>query len=63
MPDITDLTRRGIVVGTSVGSLNGAWIALHPDRPGGTPEDLAGLDRLSLVKFHPARMAARLFTR
>ena len=53
--------RPEIVVGTSVGSLNGAWIALHPDRPEELLKIWLGLDRLSLVKFHPARMAARLF--
>ena len=49
-----------IVVGTSVGSLNGAWIALHPDRPGDLLKIWLGLDRLALVRFQPSQLFKRI---
>ncbi|MBI2766066.1 MAG: patatin-like phospholipase family protein [Chloroflexi bacterium] len=52
--------RPSLVVGTSVGSLNGAWVALHPD---GTDELLRiwlGLDRLRVVNLNPLRLARRV---
>lgn len=52
--------RPKIVVGTSVGSMNGAWIALHPDQPEGLLKIWLGLDQMSLVKFQPAKIAARI---
>jgi NTE family protein len=49
-----------MIVGTSVGSLNGAWIALHPDEPAELLRIWLALDRLKLVRVNPVRMAARL---
>jgi NTE family protein len=49
-----------IVVGTSVGSLNGAWVALHPDEPDQLLRIWLGLDRLKLVRLNPMRIASRL---
>jgi NTE family protein len=53
--------RPKIVVGTSVGSMNGAWIALHPDKPEELLKIWLSLDQLSLVKLQPARIASRVF--
>jgi len=52
--------KPSMVVGTSVGSLNGAWIALHPDEPDRLLRIWLGLDRLKLVKLNPMRIAGRL---
>jgi NTE family protein len=52
--------RPDLVVGTSVGALNGAWVALHPDRPGELLKIWLGLDRLSLVHLTPTKIASRL---
>ena len=52
--------RPSMIVGTSVGSLNGAWIALHPDEPEELLRIWLALDRLKLVRVNPLRMAARL---
>ncbi|MGE0598629.1 MAG: patatin-like phospholipase family protein [Dehalococcoidia bacterium] len=52
--------RPKVVVGTSVGSMNGAWIALHPDRPDELLKIWLGLDQLALVKFQPAKIASRI---
>lgn len=49
-----------LIVGTSVGSLNGAWTALHPDRPEELLRIWLGLDRLALVKFQPMRLVGKL---
>ena len=52
--------RPGLVVGTSVGALNGAWVALHPDEPDGLLKIWLGLDRLKLVDLAPHRLVQRL---
>ncbi|MBA4181740.1 MAG: hypothetical protein C0506_14215 [Anaerolinea sp.] len=52
--------RPQLVVGTSVGALNGAWVALHPDEPAQLLKIWLALDHLSLVDWHPARVAGRL---
>lgn len=52
--------RPEIVVGTSVGALNGAWIALHPDRPEELLRIWLGLDQMALVHFQPMQIASRL---
>jgi len=52
--------RPSMIVGTSVGSLNGAWIALHPDAPEELLRVWLALDRLRLVRVNPLKMAARL---
>jgi len=53
--------RPSMVVGTSVGALNGAWIALNPDHPEELLKVWLGLDRLSLVKLDAARLVGRVF--
>src|SRR6185295_11301097 len=52
--------RPTIVVGTSVGSLNGAWLALHPDKPGELLRIWLELDQLRLVSLSPWRLASKL---
>jgi NTE family protein len=52
--------RPSIVVGTSVGSLNGAWLALHPEQPGELLKIWLELDRLKLVALSPWRLASKL---
>ncbi len=53
--------RPSLVVGTSVGALNGAWVALHPDEPEGLLKIWRELDRLNLVKLNPMRLVSKLF--
>ncbi len=55
--------RPSIIVGTSVGSLNGAWLALHPENPDELLRIWLGMDRLRLVELNPWRMATRLVRR
>lgn len=55
--------RPSIIVGTSVGSLNGAWLALHPDHPDELLRIWLGMDRLRLVELRPWRLATRLVRR
>lgn len=52
--------RPEVVVGTSVGALNGAWVALHPDEPDGLLKVWLGLDRLKVVDLAPHRLVQRL---
>jgi len=52
--------RPGMVVGTSVGALNGAWFALHPERPVELLRIWLSLDELALVRWHPVKIAASL---
>ncbi|MCC6381884.1 MAG: patatin-like phospholipase family protein [Dehalococcoidia bacterium] len=52
--------RPSIVVGTSVGSLNGAWVALHPDDADGLLDVWLGLDRLNLLRLNPFYLLRRL---
>lgn len=52
--------RPHLVVGTSVGALNGAWLALHPDRPEELLRIWLKLDGLSLVHFRTGGLARRL---
>ncbi len=52
--------RPQIVVGTSVGALNGAWVAMNPDRPTQLLQVWLGLDRLKLVKVSPVRLVSKL---
>lgn len=52
--------RPTIVVGTSVGSLNGAWVALHPDDPDGLLDVWLGLDRLNILHLNPFHLLRRL---
>lgn len=55
--------RPSIIVGTSVGSLNGAWLALHPERPADLLRVWLGMDRLRLVDLNPWRLATRMVRR
>jgi NTE family protein len=52
--------RPRIVVGTSVGALNGAWFALHPERPDQLLRIWLSMDQLALVRWHPVKIAANL---
>ncbi len=53
--------RPKLIVGTSVGSLNGAWAALHPERTEELLQIWLGLDQLALVKLQPMRLVSRIF--
>jgi len=55
--------RPDLVIGTSVGALNGAWIALHPERPGALIEIWEGLGDIRVLDLHPVRLASRLIGR
>jgi NTE family protein len=52
-----------VVVGTSVGALNGAWVAMNPERPDELLRVWLGLDRLKLVEISPMRLASKLIRR
>jgi len=52
--------RPAVVVGTSVGALNAAWVAMHPDRPDELLHIWLKLDELKLLRLNPMRIAARL---
>lgn len=58
------LVERGflpdLVVGTSVGALNGAWLALHPDRPQELLRIWLDLERVRLLHPNPLRLAGRV---
>lgn len=49
-----------IIVGTSVGSLNGAWLATNPGKPEGLLKAWLQLDRMKLVQVNPLRLARNL---
>ncbi len=55
--------RPQVVVGTSVGSLNGAWVAMYPDDPGGLLDVWRGLHRVRVLHPNPLRMLARVVRR
>lgn len=55
--------RPSMVIGTSVGSLNGAWVAMYPDDPEGLVEIWHGLEAINLVRLNPMRVAGRFFRR
>jgi len=63
------LVRRGfqpsMIVGTSVGALNGAFLAFHPGEGGADAlaEVWRGLERERFIKIHPVRVALRIATR
>ena len=52
--------RPELVIGTSVGALNGAWVALHPDEPEELLKVWLGLERMKLVDLAPHRLVQRL---
>jgi NTE family protein len=49
-----------IMVGTSVGSLNGAWLATNPGNPEGLLRVWLQLDRMKLLQVNPLRLARNL---
>jgi NTE family protein len=49
-----------IVVGTSVGALNGAWVALHPSQTAELLRIWLGLDRLRIIRLNPLRLARKI---
>lgn len=53
--------RPQLVVGTSVGAMNGAVLALDPDHPEELLRIWLGLDQVALVRWHPARLASQLW--
>ncbi len=55
--------RPDLVIGTSVGSLNGAWVAMHPEDPGGLVAIWRNLGDLRVLDMHPLRLAGRLLRR
>lgn len=52
--------RPSMVIGTSVGALNGGWLALRPDDPDGLLRIWRGLDHLRVLNLSPVRFASRL---
>lgn len=57
--------RPGRIVGTSVGALNGAFLAFHPDEAGleRLAEIWRGLEHERFLRFNPVRLAYRLVSR
>ncbi len=55
--------RPDLVIGTSVGSLNGAWVAMHPDDPEGLIDIWANLGDIRVLDANPIRLAARVLRR
>ncbi|MEX0781190.1 MAG: patatin-like phospholipase family protein [Dehalococcoidia bacterium] len=49
-----------LVVGTSVGALNGAWVALHPEGSAELLRIWLGLDRLRILQLNPLRLARKI---
>ncbi|MCX7618954.1 patatin-like phospholipase family protein [Tepidiforma sp.] len=52
--------RPDIVIGTSVGALNGAWVAMYPDDPQGLLDVWRGLGRIRVLRWNPLHLAARV---
>lgn len=52
--------RPDLVIGTSVGALNGAWVAMYPDDPGGLLDVWRGLGRIRVLRWNPVHLAARI---
>lgn len=55
--------RPDLVIGTSVGALNGAWIALNPEQPDGLIHIWEDLGDFRVLDLHPVRLASRLIAR
>jgi NTE family protein len=55
--------RPSMVIGTSVGSLNGAWVAMYPDDPENLLKIWTGMDRIRLLRLNPMRVAGRVVRR
>lgn len=52
--------RPAMVVGTSVGALNGAWVALHPDSSDGLLRIWTSLNRIRILHLSPWRLARKI---
>jgi NTE family protein len=55
--------RPQVVVGTSVGALNGAWVAMHPSAPEGLLDVWSKLRSQKLLRLNPVRLASRIVRR
>jgi NTE family protein len=55
--------RPQVVVGTSVGALNGAWVAMHPGQPEGLLKVWGKLGHQKLLRLNPLRLAGRIARR
>gem|GEM_PF-783293 len=55
--------RPDIVVGTSVGALNGAWVALYPERAEELLPIWRDLDRIRVLRLNPIRLAGHVVRR
>lgn len=55
--------RPDLVIGTSVGALNGAWVAMYPDDPEGLIGAWRELGDIRVLDMHPLRLASRLVRR
>ena len=53
--------RPKLVVGTSVGALNGAALALNPEHPEELLRVWLGMNEMALVHWNPARLASQLW--
>jgi len=52
--------RPDLVIGTSVGALNGAWLAMHPEDTEGLIQIWRDLGDIRVFDANPVRLAARL---
>lgn len=55
--------RADVVIGTSVGSMNGAWLAMHPEEPEGLLDIWRELGKQKVLHLNPLRLAGRLVRR
>lgn len=55
--------RPSMVIGTSVGALNAAWVAMYPDEPEALVQIWHDLDPIRLVRLNPMRVARRIVRR
>ena len=55
--------RADFVIGTSVGAMNGAWIAMHPEQPEGLLAIWRELGKLKVLHLNPLRLAGRVMRR
>lgn len=52
--------RPALVVGTSVGALNGAWLSLHPEDSGNLLRIWLTLDKMRIFRLNPYRLARKI---
>ncbi|MEP7215363.1 MAG: patatin-like phospholipase family protein [Anaerolineaceae bacterium] len=55
--------RADLVIGTSVGALNGAWLAMNPERPQGLLEIWRQIGKQKVLHLNPLRLAGRVVRR